>query len=79
MQARRQRKSELLDAINLKIKKLVELIAKTAEITLSPTLGLDILTRSCAQKQALLLQVCQSLSALKKEMSNNRLLNDLRQ
>ena len=34
VQARRQRKSKLrreLDAINLKIKKLVELIAKTAE------------------------------------------------
>ena len=49
-----------------KIEELVKLIMKACKVVVRPALGLDVLTQSCAQKQSLLLQICQSLMALKK-------------
>ena len=78
-QRKKHRRSNLernLEAVDVHIQKVVKLIMKASEIVVSPSMGLDVLSRSCAQKQAILLQIGQSLLALKKEVSKKRLLND---
>ena len=77
----KQRGSRLkreLQAMYSKIQELVELITKACKVVANPSLSLDVLTQSCAQKQSPLLQICQSLMALNKEMSKKCLVNDLR-
>ena len=57
MQTRKQRRSRLkreLEAMDSKIQELVELIAKACKVVVNPSLGLDVLTQSCAQKQSLI-------------------------
>lgn len=80
-QIRKQRRSRLqrnLEALDCMIEKIHDLITKACKIVVSPSVGLDVLTQSYAQKQSLLLQIGQSLLALKKEMSKRHILNDLR-
>lgn len=55
--------------MDTQIQKVIKLIMKPSEVVVSPSVGLDVLSRSCAQKQDTLL-------ALKKE-GKKHLLNDL--
>ena len=79
-QRKKVRRSNLkrnLRAVDVQIQNVVKLIMKASEIVISPSVVLDVLSRACAQKQAVLLQIGQSLLALKKEVSKKRRLNDL--
>ena len=74
---RRSNLKRNLQAVDVQIQKVVKLIMKASEIVISPSVVLDVLSRACAQKQAVLLQIGQSLLALKKEVSKKRRLNHL--